>query len=50
MELPGKMIFSGSAVVDVNNTSGLKTGASPPYVLIWTGHVFDEFGVVVEQN
>lgn len=32
------MIFSGSAVVDINNTSGLGTKKNPPMVAIYTGH------------
>jgi sucrose-6-phosphate hydrolase SacC (GH32 family) len=31
-------IFSGSAVVDVNNTSGLGTAQNPPLVAIFTSH------------
>ncbi len=31
-------IFSGSAVVDWNNTSGFQTGESPPMVAIFTHH------------
>ena len=34
----GIMIFSGSAVVDENNTSGLGTKRNPPMVAIYTGH------------
>ena len=34
----GVMIFSGSAVVDWNNTSGFGTAAAPPLVAIYTGH------------
>lgn len=30
------MMFSGSGVVDLNNTSGFQTGAEPPLVLIYT--------------
>ncbi len=33
-----KYIFSGSAVVDVNNTSGLKTGKNDPIIAIYTLH------------
>lgn len=46
------MIFSGSAVVDFNNTSGFGTqGGSPPYIAIWTGFVYDpKTGTVLEQN
>jgi fructan beta-fructosidase len=32
------MIFSGSAVVDWNNTSGFGTPENPPLVAIYTGH------------
>lgn len=32
------MIYSGSAVVDWNNTSGFGTAAQPPLVAIFTGH------------
>jgi fructan beta-fructosidase len=34
----GVMIFSGSAVVDVKNTSGFGAGGRPPMVAIYTGH------------
>lgn len=47
------MIFSGSAVVDINNTSGFQTvkGGSPPYVLIYTAYVISLDGkIVFEQN
>lgn len=37
-EKDGIMIFSGSAVVDLKNTSGLGTGSKPPMVAIYTGH------------
>ncbi len=33
----GIEIFSGSAVIDWNNTSGFQTGAEPPMVAIYTG-------------
>lgn len=33
------MIFSGTCVNDVNNSSGLGTKASPPMVAIYTGHI-----------
>lgn len=33
------MIFSGTCINDVNNTSGLGTKASPPMVAIYTGHI-----------
>ncbi len=34
----GVMIFSGSAVVDKNNSSGFGTDNNPPLVAIYTGH------------
>lgn len=34
----GLMIFSGSAVVDHDNTSGFGTKDSPPLVAVYTGH------------
>lgn len=37
-EEAGVMIFSGSAVVDWNNTSGFGDGRTPPLVAIYTGH------------
>ena len=37
-EEDGVMIFSGSAVVDHNNTSGFGQGGKPPMVAIYTGH------------
>lgn len=37
-EEDGIMIFSGSAVVDRNNTSGFGKGGVPPLVAIYTGH------------
>jgi len=37
-EEDGVMIFSGSAVVDWRNTSGLGGGADPPLIAIYTGH------------
>jgi len=36
------MIFSGSAVVDKNNTSGFGTKTNPPMVAIYTGHHTDK--------
>jgi fructan beta-fructosidase len=38
LEEDGVMIFSGSAVVDHDNTSGFGTGDAPPLVAIYTGH------------
>ena len=38
LEENGVMIFSGSAVVDHNNTSGFGQGGKPPMVAIYTGH------------
>jgi fructan beta-fructosidase len=37
-EANGVMAFSGSAVVDWNNTSGLGRDGKPPLVAIYTGH------------
>ena len=37
-EEDGVMIFSGSAVVDHQNTSGFGSTANPPLVAIYTGH------------
>ena len=37
-EEDGVMIFSGSAVVDHNNTSGFGSVGNPPMVAIYTGH------------
>lgn len=34
----GIMIFSGSAVVDLNNSSGFGTNGRPPIVAFYTGH------------
>ena len=34
--LKGHMVFSGSAVVDENNTSGFQIGAAPPVVAVFT--------------
>ncbi|MDR8393409.1 glycoside hydrolase family 32 protein [Aliifodinibius sp. S!AR15-10] len=36
------MIFSGSAVVDHNNTSGFGSADNPPMVAIYTGHHTDQ--------
>jgi fructan beta-fructosidase len=41
------MIFSGSAVVDINNTSGFKTNSNPPVVAIFTHNTSDN---VQEQS
>jgi sucrose-6-phosphate hydrolase SacC (GH32 family) len=38
VEEAGVMIFSGSAVVDWNNTSGFGMDGKPPLVAIYTGH------------
>jgi len=40
-ETDGVMAFSGSAVVDHNNTSGFGTADNPPMVAIYTGHQSD---------
>ncbi len=48
-----KYIFSGSAVVDTNNTSGFKKGNSTPIVAIYTMHDMDkekEGKIDVEQQ
>jgi len=37
-EADGVMIFSGSAVVDAQNTSGFGTKKDPPLVAVYTGH------------
>ena len=39
---PTSGIFSGSAVVDINNTSGFGTTDNPPIVAIYTEHQNDE--------
>jgi sucrose-6-phosphate hydrolase SacC (GH32 family) len=39
---PTSGIFSGSAVVDINNTSGFGTADNPPIVAIYTEHQNDE--------
>ena len=39
LEEDGIMIFSGSAVVDRDNTSGFGDGTTPPIVAIYTGHI-----------
>jgi len=38
----GIMVFSGSAVVDWQNTSGFGTGDNPPLVAVYTGHSENE--------
>lgn len=45
------MIFSGSAVIDVNNTAGFGYGVDgvPPMVLIYTSH-WEKDGVIVESQ
>lgn len=35
------LIFSGSAVVDWNNTSGFQTGENPPLIAIYTYHLME---------
>jgi fructan beta-fructosidase len=40
-EQDGVMIFSGSAVVDWNNTSGFGSQGRPPLVALYTGHYPD---------
>jgi fructan beta-fructosidase len=37
-EADGTMIFSGSAVVDWSNTSGLGRGSEPPIIAVYTGN------------
>ncbi len=37
-ERPDRAIYSGSAVVDWHNTSGLGLGDVPPFVALYTGH------------
>ena len=37
-EADGIMMFSGSAVVDWNNTSGFGKGGEPPLIAVYTGH------------
>jgi fructan beta-fructosidase len=37
-EEDGIMIFSGSAVVDKNNSSGFGTEKNPPMIAVYTGH------------
>jgi sucrose-6-phosphate hydrolase SacC (GH32 family) len=49
MEEVGEMIFSGSAIVDYNNTSSFANTSLegvPPYVLIYTGHVYGITGTI----
>jgi len=41
-EEDGVMIFSGSAVVDWQNTSGLGVNGEPPLIAIYTGHTSEE--------
>ncbi len=41
-EEEGVMIFSGSAVVDWRNTSGLGRGTEPPLIAVYTGHTATE--------
>ena len=41
-EEDGIMIFSGSAVVDWENTSGLSVNGEPPLIAIYTGHTSKE--------
>lgn len=38
-EEDGVMIFSGSCVSDINNTSGLGSNKNPPLVAVYTGHI-----------
>ena len=47
-EADGVMIFSGSAVVDWNNTSGFGKDSQPPMVAIYTGCRVDSDGVQFE--
>lgn len=49
-EEDGVMIFSGSAVVDKHNTSGLGTEENPPMVAIYTGHHTDEANPKQDQR
>jgi fructan beta-fructosidase len=42
LEENGIMIFSGSAVADLDNTSGFGTKDNPPLVAIYTGHTDKE--------
>lgn len=42
LEEDGVMIFSGSAVVDRDNTSGFGTTDNPPLVAIYTGHYTEQ--------
>jgi fructan beta-fructosidase len=41
-EEDGSMIFSGSAVVDWQNTSGFGVNGEPPLIAIYTGHTSEE--------
>jgi sucrose-6-phosphate hydrolase SacC (GH32 family) len=45
LEADGVMIFSGSAVIDWNNTSGFGKDGKPPMVAIYTGCRVDSDGV-----
>jgi sucrose-6-phosphate hydrolase SacC (GH32 family) len=47
-EADGVMIFSGSAVIDWNNTSGFGKDGKPPMVAIYTGCRVDSDGVQFE--
>ena len=47
-EADGVMIFSGSAVIDWNNTSGFGKDGQPPMVAIYTGCRVDSDGVQFE--
>ena len=47
-EADGVMIFSGSAVIDWNNTSGFGNDGQPPMVAIYTGCRVDSDGVQFE--
>lgn len=49
-EEEGIMIFSGSAVVDRNNSSGFGSDENPPMVAIYTGHQESEAEVRQDQR